>query len=85
MKKTNLTKKLSLNKVTIAGLNASNQAGVLGGFAGDTGPTDDTCKSCFPTFQDTCNCQWTGKLTCYDVAACYFPVTSEPTDPTYTC
>ncbi|MCP4213334.1 MAG: hypothetical protein GY765_01700, partial [bacterium] len=46
MKKTNLRKKPTLNKITIADLNISYQAGILGGIVGDTGPSDDSCKTC---------------------------------------
>ncbi|MCP4219781.1 MAG: hypothetical protein GY765_34435 [bacterium] len=83
MKKTNLKKKLVLNKVTVAGLNAGSQAGILGGFYGDTGPTDATCKPCDPLYNPTVKtCGFTCRQTCEDVTACYFPVSSEPVDLT---
>ncbi|MCP4219779.1 MAG: hypothetical protein GY765_34425 [bacterium] len=84
MKKANLFKKLTLNKVTIAGLNASNTAGVLGGRPPHS--VEYTCPPCGPqSGVETCGIDPTIGYTCGDKTSCIFPVTSEPTDPTYTC
>ncbi|MCP4219784.1 MAG: hypothetical protein GY765_34450 [bacterium] len=84
MQKSNLKKKLELNKVTIAGLNAANQDGVRGGNNGDTDPSDKSCKPCAPIFRTPqYTCGNTCRATCAGDTACYFTTAPEPTDPTY--
>ncbi len=75
MKTTKLSKKLGLNKRTIANLNASNMKNVKGG-AHNTGPyeTCDTCGTCLTCDTcgtcDTCN-TWCETCRCTDVSRCY--------------
>ncbi|MCP4219780.1 MAG: hypothetical protein GY765_34430 [bacterium] len=92
MKKSNLTKKLSLNKMTIAGLNNTNKAGVLGGAhtirLGNcpvtTNRPDSQRATCVTACGNTCD-GGTCYNTCPPGCGSIYPVTSEPTDPTYTC
>ncbi|MCP4219783.1 MAG: hypothetical protein GY765_34445 [bacterium] len=80
MKKANLTKKLSLNKVTIAGLDANNKAGIRGGdLSIKYGCNAGTTKGYYVSYFGTCY------NTCRNGCGSIYPVTSEPTDPTYTC
>ncbi|MCP4219602.1 MAG: hypothetical protein GY765_33525 [bacterium] len=75
MKKTNVTKQLNLNKVTIAGLNNAGKAGVIGG-APDTSVERNTCFNCTTDIMTNISKVCGGSI---------YPITSEPTDPTYTC
>ncbi|MCP4214191.1 MAG: hypothetical protein GY765_06020 [bacterium] len=60
MKKTNLKKKLELNKITITGLNDIHKAGIVGGGSGLY-----TCLPCMPPLPETMDMK----------GICGFPIT----------